>query len=118
MIFPPSCSIPFVILSLKLSSPKFYGPGANLYQVFKGRSRKTGELIALKQIRIDPRESIPATAIREISMMKELKHENVAALYDVIYEEGTLMLVFEYMGQKISRVTWTHKAIKVLSIPP
>ncbi|KIM96206.1 hypothetical protein OIDMADRAFT_91845, partial [Oidiodendron maius Zn] len=60
--------------------------------VFKGRSPKTSELVALKQIRVDPRDGLPATAIREISIMKEPKHENVAALYDVIYEEVTLAL--------------------------
>ncbi|KAL2262837.1 hypothetical protein VTK26DRAFT_9285 [Humicola hyalothermophila] len=65
--------------------------------VYKGRNRQTGELVALKEIHLDSEEGTPSTAIREISLMKELKHENIVALHDVIHTENKLMLVFEYM---------------------
>jgi serine/threonine protein kinase len=39
--------------------------------VYKARDRQTGELIALKQIRLaDEDEGVPSTAIREISLLK------------------------------------------------
>ncbi|KAK0621532.1 kinase-like domain-containing protein [Bombardia bombarda] len=71
--------------------------------VFKGRNRQTGELVALKEIHLDSEEGTPSTAIREISLMKELKHENIVALHDVIHTENKLMLVFEYMDGDLKR---------------
>ncbi|KAF2192686.1 Pkinase-domain-containing protein [Zopfia rhizophila CBS 207.26] len=71
--------------------------------VFKGRNRQTGELVALKEIHLDSEEGTPSTAIREISLMKELKHENIVLLHDVIHTENKLMLVFEFMDKDLKR---------------
>ncbi|KAL8858249.1 MAG: hypothetical protein Q9178_005261 [Gyalolechia marmorata] len=71
--------------------------------VFKGRNRQTGELVALKEIHLDSEEGTPSTAIREISLMKELKHENIVSLQDVIHTENKLMLVFEYMDKDLKK---------------
>jgi negative regulator of the PHO system len=71
--------------------------------VFKGRNRNTGELVALKEIHLDSEEGTPSTAIREISLMKELKHENIVALHDVIHTENKLMLVFEAMDLDLKK---------------
>ncbi|KAL8992339.1 MAG: hypothetical protein Q9169_007178, partial [Polycauliona sp. 2 TL-2023] len=71
--------------------------------VFKGRNRQTGELVALKEIHLDSEEGTPSTAIREISLMKELKHENIVSLHDVIHTENKLMLVFEYMDKDLKK---------------
>lgn len=73
------------------------------FQVFKGRNRQTGELVALKEIHLDSEEGTPSTAIREISLMKELKHENIVSLHDVIHTENKLMLVFEYMDKDLKK---------------
>ena len=46
--------------------------------VFKARNRLNGQIIALKKIRLEQEEEgVPSTAIREISLLKELKHINV-----------------------------------------
>lgn len=71
--------------------------------MFKGRNRQTGEMVALKEIHLDSEEGTPSTAIREISLMKELKHESIVSLYDVIHTENKLMLVFEYMDKDLKR---------------
>lgn len=71
--------------------------------MFKGRNRQTGEYVALKEIHLDSEEGTPSTAIREISLMKELKHENIVALHDVIHTENKLMLVFEFMDGDLKK---------------
>jgi len=71
--------------------------------VFKGRNRQTGEFVALKEIHLDSEEGTPSTAIREISLMKELKHENIVDLRDVIHTENKLMLVFEFMDKDLKK---------------
>jgi serine/threonine protein kinase len=71
--------------------------------VFKGQSRITNQIVALKEIHLDPEEGAPSTAIREISLMKELKHNNIVSLQDVIHTEKTLTLVFEYMDQDLKK---------------
>ena len=46
--------------------------------VYKARDVKTGNIVALKKIRLEAEdEGVPSTAIREISLLKELKDENV-----------------------------------------
>ena len=46
--------------------------------VYKGKNKKTQKLVALKKIRLEnEEEGIPSTAIREVSLLKELKHPNI-----------------------------------------
>lgn len=48
--------------------------------VYKARDKVTGEVVALKKIRLEGEdEGIPATALREISLLKELSHPNIVA---------------------------------------
>ena len=71
--------------------------------VFKGRNRQTGELVAMKKIRFEPNdEGMPATALREITVLKTLDCGNVVKLVDdIIYEDNKLFLVFEYLNQDL-----------------
>ncbi|EKF26057.1 protein kinase, putative [Trypanosoma cruzi marinkellei] len=41
-------------------------------------------------------EGVPATAIREVCLLKELKHSNIVSLYDVLFEPPKMTLIFEY----------------------
>lgn len=46
--------------------------------VYKARDNVTQELVAMKKIRLESEEEgIPSTAIREVSILKELSHENI-----------------------------------------
>ena len=72
--------------------------------VYKAKDRVTGEVVALKKIRLDAEdEGIPSTAIREISLLKELQHQNIVRLYDVVHTEKKLTLVFEYLDQDLKK---------------
>lgn len=59
--------------------------------------------MALKEIHLDAEEGTPSTAIREIALMKELNHENILALYDVVHTGDRLVLVSEYMDTDLKR---------------
>ncbi|EAN82888.1 cell division protein kinase 2, putative [Trypanosoma cruzi] len=66
--------------------------------VYRARDTATGATVALKRIRLDTEEEgVPCTAIREISLLKELRHANIVKLLDVCHSESRLTLVFEYM---------------------
>ncbi|KAJ3216471.1 negative regulator of the PHO system [Dinochytrium kinnereticum] len=82
--------------------------------VYKGRNRLTGDIVALKEIHLDPEEGAPSTAIREISLMKELKHNNIVRLYDVIHTEKTLTLIFEFMDMDLKKFMDTQGANSAL----
>jgi serine/threonine protein kinase len=74
----------------------------------QGRSRTTNEIVALKEIHLDAEEGTPSTAIREISLMKELKHVNIVRLHDVIHTETKLVLIFEYCEQDLKKYMDQH----------
>lgn len=46
--------------------------------VFRCRDKVTGEVVALKKIRLEKEDDgVPSTAIREISLLKGIKHPNI-----------------------------------------
>ncbi|KAJ2311924.1 Cell division protein kinase 1, partial [Coemansia sp. RSA 2704] len=46
--------------------------------VYKARDLQDGKIVAMKKIRLEvDDEGVPSTAIREISLLKELQHENI-----------------------------------------
>lgn len=48
-------------------------------------------------------EGIPSTALREISLLRELRHDNVVELKDCVQSEGRLYLVFEYLDRDLKK---------------
>ncbi|KAJ8360545.1 hypothetical protein SKAU_G00170700 [Synaphobranchus kaupii] len=71
--------------------------------VFKGRSKLTENLVALKEIRLEHEEGAPCTAIREVSLLKNLKHANIVTLHDIIHTDCSLTLVFEYLDSDLKQ---------------
>ncbi|XP_072027290.1 cyclin-dependent kinase 17-like isoform X2 [Amphiura filiformis] len=71
--------------------------------VFKGRSRLTDNLVALKEIRLEHEEGAPCTAIREVSLLKGLKHANIVTLHDIVHTDKSLTLVFEYLEKDLKQ---------------
>lgn len=72
--------------------------------VYKCKNKDNHELVALKKIRLENEdEGIPSTAIREISILKQLKHPNIVNLIDLIHGEKKLHLVFEYLDYDLKK---------------
>ena len=73
--------------------------------VYRAKDQKGQEIYALKKIRLQAEEEgIPSTAIREISLLKELNHVNIVKLYEVLHSPKKLTLVFEYVEQDLKKV--------------
>lgn len=128
---PTNLHLPKSFISKQLESPEYTGPlsrasrrqslseigfgrtetyiklnmlGQGTYaRVFKGKSRLTDNLVALKEIRLEHEEGAPCTAIREVSLLKELRHANIVTLHDIIHTEKSLTLVFEYLDKDLKQ---------------
>jgi len=74
-------------------------------KVYLARDTKTDELVALKKMILETEdEGIPSTAIREITLLKELSnHPNIVTLKDVLYLNNKLYLIFEYLDQDLKQ---------------
>ncbi|XP_063388389.1 cyclin-dependent kinase 2-like [Cydia fagiglandana] len=73
--------------------------------VYKAKDRETGNEIALKKIKLENEpEGVPSTALREISVLRTLRHEGVVRLLDVLLADRKLFLVFEYMHMDLKRL--------------
>lgn len=65
--------------------------------VYKAQHTQSKEIVAVKRIKFESQEEgIPSSAIREIALLKELKHPNIVELYDVVHSQHRLTLIFEY----------------------
>lgn len=70
--------------------------------VYKARHKKSNMIVALKKIKLDNEdEGVPSTAMREISILKELRHPNIVFLRDVDLSETCLYLVFEFLSMDL-----------------
>jgi len=63
--------------------------------------------VALKKIKIDHSdEGIPSTALREISLLKELDHPGIVKLLEILHggkDGNKLYLIFEYFNMDIKK---------------
>lgn len=72
--------------------------------VYKCKDLVTGDFVALKKIRLEKEDDgVPSTAIREISLLKGIKHPNIVELKEVIYSQEQLYLVFEYLEYDLKK---------------
>lgn len=72
--------------------------------VYRAKEIKTGTEVALKRIRLDgDAEGVPSTAIREVSLLMELRHANIVQLLDVIHVKTKLYLIFEFLYKDLKK---------------
>lgn len=72
--------------------------------------------MALKEIRLQEEEGAPFTAIREASLLKELKHANIVTLHDIVHTRETLTFVFEYVVRKFILITRNSETISTSAL--
>uniref|UniRef100_A0A0B7JXT7 Cyclin-dependent kinase 1 n=1 Tax=Bionectria ochroleuca TaxID=29856 RepID=A0A0B7JXT7_BIOOC len=74
--------------------------------VYKARDlAHNGRIVALKKIRLEAEdEGVPSTAIREISLLKEMKDVNIVRLFNIVHADGhKLYLVFEFLDLDLKK---------------
>ncbi|GMR33514.1 hypothetical protein PMAYCL1PPCAC_03709 [Pristionchus mayeri] len=94
-------------------------------EVFKARCKKTGRMVALKKILMEnEKEGFPITALREVKMLQQLKHQHITELIEICSsksgsphkERATFYLVFTFcehdlaglLSNKRVHLTMTH----------
>ena len=72
--------------------------------VYKCQNKQTGQYVALKKIRLEnEEEGIPSTAIREISILKQMNHMGIVKLIETINGEKKLYLIFEFLDYDLKK---------------
>ncbi|KNH04212.1 cell division protein kinase 2 [Perkinsela sp. CCAP 1560/4] len=72
--------------------------------VYKAQSISTGKIVALKRMNIPPEEDgIPATTLREVCILREMRHENIVELQDILFQMPKLTLVFEFVDYDLKK---------------
>lgn len=82
--------------------------------VFMGADKDTGDVVALKRINTEQEENgFPITAIREVKILKALKHPNIVLLKEIVTskEKGEIpknvFMVFEYLEYDLTGILET-----------
>ncbi|KAL8845862.1 MAG: hypothetical protein Q9221_009005 [Calogaya cf. arnoldii] len=75
--------------------------------VFRAKEHRSSKIVALKQVRIPPEDGqngVPITALREISILRLLKHENIVNVLDVAVGSpmDEVYMVMEYCEQDMA----------------
>nr|CCA15206.1 cyclindependent kinase putative [Albugo laibachii Nc14] len=97
--------------------------GAGTYgQVYMAKDKASGEVVAIKKIRsLNEIQGLPVTTIREIKVLKGLRHQNLVGLKEVVvstsddtddgfsekedvleYSHGSIYLVLEYVEHDLT----------------
>lgn len=74
--------------------------------VYKARElTHPSRIVALKKVRLEAEdEGVPSTTIREISLLKEMKHPNILRLFNIVHADSEkLYLVFEFLDLDLKR---------------
>jgi len=70
--------------------------------VMRARHRETGQVVAIKKFKeSDEDEQVRKTSLREVRVLKQLRHDNIITLLEVFRRKGKLYLVFEYVDRTI-----------------
>ena len=93
-------SLTVLIVLTRFKLPGTYGV------VYKARDLNNGgRIVALKKIRLEAEDDgVPSTAIREISLLKEMRDPNIVRLFNIVHADGhKLYLVFEFLDLDLKK---------------
>ncbi|KAM7535132.1 hypothetical protein Aperf_G00000091773 [Anoplocephala perfoliata] len=79
--------------------------------VYKYQSKSKGTTYAEKVIKMNREEGAPGTAIREVSLLKELDHPNIISQYGIRYVPGQMTILLEYVPYTL------HTYIEKFNLP-
>ncbi|TKR79869.1 hypothetical protein L596_014026 [Steinernema carpocapsae] len=86
--------------------------------VYKAKDMETGIFVAIKKIKLssrhEARDGINRTAVREIKLLRELHHENIVGLLDVIGHKTNIQLVFDFMETDLEHLVKNNTLILTL----
>lgn len=95
------------------------GTYGRVYLAYDG---KNGRYVAIKKIKCKEEEGVPASALREIHILKKNKHENIVKMYDVQFEEYKtneicLNIYLEYMDYDLHKYIYEYGFLTKNNIP-
>ncbi|KYR00282.1 putative protein serine/threonine kinase [Tieghemostelium lacteum] len=73
--------------------------------VYKARDKINSDIVALKKVKMEKEnDGIPVTSLREITLLKEMKHPNIVQLKEVVVGSSinSIYLVFEYLEHDLA----------------
>jgi len=80
--------------------------------VFRAMDKASEEIVAIKKLKLDKeREGFPITALRELSTLISLKHENIVNVKEVVYGSSLdkIYVVMEYMDHELKSILEDRK---------
>lgn len=69
--------------------------------VLKCRSTESSETVAIKKFKEREEELVRKTTMREVKVLKMLRHGNVVELKEAFRKKGIVYLVFEYVEKNL-----------------
>ncbi len=72
--------------------------------VMKCRNKETGEIVAIKKFKDNEEELIQKSMLRELKVLKSVKHENIVGFKECFKRKGKLYLVFEYIEKNLLEI--------------
>jgi len=73
--------------------------------VLKCRNKENGEIVAIKKFKeSEEDDNVKKSILREVKILRSLKHDNVVHLKEAFRRKGKLYLVFEYVEKNLLEV--------------
>ena len=82
--------------------------------VYRSRCKTSGQMFAVKKVKLyDNDEGIPSTTLREIGILKEMRHKNIVELKNVVINEDPfrIFLIFEYLDYDLGKFLYSKQAL-------
>ncbi|KAJ3121856.1 Cyclin-dependent kinase 10, partial [Irineochytrium annulatum] len=65
--------------------------------VYKARDRKSGEIVALKKIRMENEpEGLPVSSMREIAILRKLRHGNIVKMSNLLLNSKGYLKIADF----------------------
>lgn len=91
--------------------------GSGTYgEVYEAFDTDTKEKVALKRIKLNEKEGMPGTALREISILKKLNHRNIMTLMTIIHTDTLLTMVFPFVDFELKKYIGMHSNENIMGL--